>query len=252
MAALGPVPESYQVNLAGCTAVFCDVDYYPTAERTTKMAMEGISVAIGVHPKAHSLTEEEKMKFAVALGHPDVVALGEIGLDYTTPYSEWLNQERQFADLLRYAQTKNVIVVLHLRGMTTDNVGRYAYLRGLAVAAETLGRPQPFHLHCFTGPPDVVEAWLKRFPNTHFGFTNAVESFNFIQREGLKTVPNNRLLLESDAPYFKPQNYLCNAPCLLGYTASHVARIRGEAYEEVLAQTTTNANRLYGGAIGDP
>ena len=83
MAALGPVPEEHQVNLAGCTAVFCDLDFYPSAERTTKLAMDGISVAIGVHPKAHSLTDEEKMNFATAFGHPDVVALGET--DWTTP-----------------------------------------------------------------------------------------------------------------------------------------------------------------------
>ena len=85
IAALGPVPEAHQVNLAGCTAVFCDLDFYPSAERTTKLAMDGVSMAIGVHPKAHSLTDEEKMKFATAFGHPDVVALGEFGLDYTTP-----------------------------------------------------------------------------------------------------------------------------------------------------------------------
>ena len=82
MAALGPVPEEHQVNLASCTAVFSDLDFYPSAERTTKLAKDGVSVAIGVHPRAYSLTDEEK-KFATTFGHPDVVALGEIGLDYT-------------------------------------------------------------------------------------------------------------------------------------------------------------------------
>ena len=82
-----------------------------------------------------------------------------------------------------------MVVVIHLRGMSTDNLRRYTYLRGLAVVAETLGSIQPFHVHCFAGPPDVVKAWLKQFPNTHVGFTNMVERCNFIQREGLKKVP---------------------------------------------------------------
>ena len=68
MAALGPVPEEHQVNLASCTAVFCVLDFYPSAERTTKLAKDGVSVAIGVHPRADSLTDEEKISLPQPLG----------------------------------------------------------------------------------------------------------------------------------------------------------------------------------------
>ena len=221
MAAIGPIPVDYQLDVAGGTAVFCDIDFYPTPERINSLISESVSVAIGVHPKATDMTEAEEMKFNTTFGHPSVTVLGEIGLDWTTHYLDWPRQERQFVKLLHYANTKQVVVVLHLRGLSSDPLGREVSLRGLALAKEILSKDQVIHLHYFSGPPDVVKAWLREFPNTYFGFTNMVKNFSFIQRQGLKAVPHNHLLLESDAPYFRPvdQDFLCNAPCLLGYTA---------------------------------
>ena len=82
MAALGRIPEDYQVDIAGCTAVFCDIPFYPSPERTNALSSDAVSVAIGVHPKAPTLTEEEEMKFLATFNHPNVVALGKICLDY--------------------------------------------------------------------------------------------------------------------------------------------------------------------------
>ena len=240
--------QDYQVDIAGCTAVFCDIPFYSSPERMNALSSDAVSVAIGVHPKATTLTEEEEMKFHATFNHPSVVALGEIGLDYTTHYLDWPCQEQQFLKLLKYANTKDVVVFLHLRGMSTDPAGREVYLRGLALASEILRKRQMFHLHCFSGSSDVVKAWLQEFPNTHFGFSNMVGNFSSSQCQGLRAVPKDRLLLETDAPYFNPKKYQVNAPCLLGYTAETVASIREEEYEDVLAQTTVNALKLY---VGD-
>ncbi|MCW4342764.1 MAG: TatD family hydrolase [Candidatus Thiodiazotropha endolucinida] len=117
MTTVGSVPEEQQIHLAGSTAVFCDVKFYPTSEEINPLSKDAISVAIGVHPAPPTLSEEEWMKFITTVGHPDVVGLGEIGLDYTSPYSDWLPQERQFRNLLQQALVKDVVVILHLRGM---------------------------------------------------------------------------------------------------------------------------------------
>ena len=129
-----------------------------------------------------------------------VVALGEIGLDYTT-----------------------VVLALHLRGMSTHQAGREVYLRGLALASKILWKRQMFQLHCFSGPTDVVKDCLPVFPNTHFGFSNMVGNFSSSQCQGLKAVPKDHLLLVIDAPYFNPKKYKVNVPCLLSYTAETVA-----------------------------
>ena len=227
------------------------MDFYPSPEKIDALALDSVSVAIGVHPKATIMTEDEEMKFIRTFSHPNVVALGEIGLDYTTHFMDWPRQERQFLKLLSHANARNVVVVLHLRGISTDPLARVVTLRGLALCGETLRKRQTIHLHCFSGPSDVVREWLKEFPNTYFGFTGMVRNFNHQQCEGLRAVPRDRLLLESDAPYFQPPKFYVNAPCLLGYTAELVADVRREKYEDGLSQTTANALRIYVGTVGD-
>ena len=252
MAAIGNIPEQYRVNLAGCTAVFCDPDTYPSADRIDELAMDSISVTIGVHPKHKTLSEEEEMMFFRSFSHQNVVALGEIGLDYTSNFMDWLRQERQFLKLLNHTNFKNVVVVLHLRGLASEPLGREVYLQALALASEKLKKWQIIHLHCFCGPEDIVQAWFRHFPNTYFGFTGMVKNFDNTKCQALRSVPGNCLLLETDAPYFNPKGFEVSAPCLLGYMAEVVADIRDESVEEVFSQTTANALRIYMGAVGDP
>ena len=72
MAAVGRISEDYQVDLAGCIAVFCDIPFYPSPKRMDALSSYSVSVAIGVHPNATTLTEEEKMKFRATFNHPNV------------------------------------------------------------------------------------------------------------------------------------------------------------------------------------
>ena len=73
MVVVGTIPEDYQVDLAGCIAMFCDIPFYPSPGRMDALSSDSVSVAIGVHPKATTLTEEEKMKFRATFNHPNVV-----------------------------------------------------------------------------------------------------------------------------------------------------------------------------------
>ena len=59
MAAMGRIPEDYQVDLAGYTAIFCDIPFYPSPEKIDALSLDSLSVANGVHPKSSTLTEEE-------------------------------------------------------------------------------------------------------------------------------------------------------------------------------------------------
>ena len=243
MAVVGHIPEDYQVNLAGWTAVFCDMEFYPSPEKIDTLALDSVSVAIG----ATVMAEDEEIKSIRTFSHPNVVALGEIVLDYTT-HLDWPRQERQFLKLLSLANARNVVVVLHLRGISTDPLARVVTLCGLALCAETLRKRQTIHLHCFYGHSDVVREWLKEFPNTYLGFTGMARNFNHQQCEGLRAVPRDRLLLESDAPYFPTPKFYVNAPCLLGYTAELVADVRREKYDDIISisddgQCTKNIRR---------
>ncbi|XP_038062350.1 3'-5' ssDNA/RNA exonuclease TatD-like [Patiria miniata] len=101
-------------------------------------------------------------------------------------------------------------------------------------------------LHCFSSTTEVVQQWLESFPSTHFSISNMANSFNSRQRAALKSVPRNKLLLDTDAPYLPPVGKKLNAPSLLDYTAESVATILGDiSPEEVLELTETNARAFF-------
>lgn len=63
------------------------------------------------------------------------------------------------------------------------------------------------HRHCFTESWDVAKKWLTACPNVVFGFTGGVFSFKANQLEAIRRLPLDRILLETDAPYFKPKSF---------------------------------------------
>ena len=72
----------------------------------------------------------------------------------------------------------------------------------LLILLEHCGASQPIHLHCFGSR--VSDGWVAHFPKCYFGFTAAVRHFSGEQTLGLKQVPNNRILVETDSPYLSP------------------------------------------------
>ena len=255
-----------RVGMRGCTLVFCDPETYPTLGEIDQLAWQGFTVAIGLHPKKVSSNE-----FTLAadvdvltrlLSSPQVGALGEVGLDYSRGPSrrERERQENTLVGLVKLLSSPLQVLVLHCRdqesrGRDYCQVGRpiSALERCLELLSPYLPRTQRIHLHCFKGSSGLVNAWLGRFPNTHFGFTGLVRSFSSNEREAVRQVPNNRLLLETDGPYFRPDGrFSVNAPHLLGYVARAVATILEKPISEVITLTCDNASRLYaGGNLGE-
>ena len=96
------------------------------------------------------------------------------------------------------------------------------------------------------GTRAVVEDWLEEFLNTYFGFTAPVTSFNQEQRDGLRAVPEDRILLETDSPYMPThRNVRVNTPAYIGDVAESVAQIQGVPWRELLVTTVTNGQNIY-------
>ncbi|KAK3106604.1 hypothetical protein FSP39_023367 [Pinctada imbricata] len=102
------------------------------------------------------------------------------------------------------------------------------------------------HVHCFKGTVEMVELWLRKFPRTYFGVTAAVQSFDDAQIAGLRAIPRDRLLLETDSPYFSPGRAEINTPAYIGdvgaYVISHLYLRPSELYQ----MTLENGLALYG------
>ncbi|GFO25532.1 vacuolar protein sorting-associated protein 13d [Plakobranchus ocellatus] len=75
------------------------------------------------------------------------------------------------------------------------------YFRGFKLVGPCLPRDQPIQLHCFSGGAVAFAKWQKRFPHVYASFSGLVSSFEEHQTQGLRAVPGDRLMLETDSPY---------------------------------------------------
>ncbi|XP_053380308.1 putative deoxyribonuclease TATDN2 [Mercenaria mercenaria] len=206
-----------------------------------------MSVAIGFHPKHassshHRLNEDIKLMLRL-LRHPKVSAFGEIGIDHTEPRKDWSYQVDLLEKILPELQDQHVLIV-HCRGMRGD-CGTEAFLLLLHFLKKLVRTNHPIHLHCFAGNQYVFKRWLEVFPRTYIGFTNMVQSFDPEQVAALCAIEENRLLLESDAPYFKTMGTNVSSPSQLYAAAMNVAQHRGTTPERSLEITVANAQCLY-------
>uniref|UniRef100_A0A8C6H3K1 Uncharacterized protein n=1 Tax=Mus spicilegus TaxID=10103 RepID=A0A8C6H3K1_MUSSI len=107
------------------------------------------------------------------------------------------------------------------------------------------------HRHCFTGSYPLIEPLLEYFPNMSVGFTAVLTYSNAWQaREALKKIPLERILIETDAPYFLPRHVpksLCQYahPGMGLHTVQEIARIKNKPLSHVLATLRENTSYLY-------
>ena len=241
-----PVDEEKRVTVAGAVAIYCDPKTYPS-ERGLVDLPDYISVGIGFHPKhaknSIQRVNDEAQQLRRLLRHPRVVAFGEIGLDHSEPMKYWAYQVELLEKVLPALEDRHVLVI-HCRGMDGD-CGTEAFLLLLYFLRRYVRSHQPIHLHCFSGNQYVLERWLEVFPRTFFGFTNKVRSFNAEQVAALNAIGEDRLLLESDAPYFAPRGSRVSSPGQLYLTAEALANHRNLSVARVLEITLANGRHLY-------
>jgi TatD DNase family protein len=197
----------------------------------------------GVHPHhAADLSAEALPGLAELAREPEVVAVGECGLDYFRDFSPRDLQRRAFAWQLELASRTGKPVFLHQRDAHEDFVAllrehRAAISRGVA--------------HCFTAGEKERDAYLEL--GLSIGITGWIcdERRGLHLREVVRGIPADRLMLETDAPYLLPRDLKPqprsrrNEPHHLAHVAQAVARARGEPLEALASMTTANARRFF-------
>jgi len=175
-------------------------------------------------------------------GLDKAVAVGEIGLDFHYGPDKARVQQDLFADMLETACARCLPVIVHSREADEETVER---LRGYAKAwhgrAGALGV-----LHCFTGSLDLARDVLSL--GFHISFSGIITFRNAGPlREVARFVPDDRLLVETDAPLLAPEPYRGrrNEPAYIGRVADQLAEIRQTTVQEIAALTTVNAERLF-------
>jgi TatD DNase family protein len=197
----------------------------------------------GVHPHyAKELTEELLAELRQLAPLPQVVAVGECGLDYFRDLSPRAVQQKAFHRQLELAAHAGKPVFLHQRDAHEDFV---------AILREHRASLTGGVAHCFTGNQDELIAYLDM--DLHIGITGWICD----ERRGVHLVPlmkeiaADRLLIETDGPYLLPRDLPSkpesrrNEPAYLPHIAATVARARGESLEQLAASTTAAARRLF-------
>jgi TatD DNase family protein len=197
----------------------------------------------GVHPHhANELGDAELAELSALARQPEVVAVGECGLDYYRNFSPHPAQQRAFHRQLELAAALGKPVFLHQRDAHSDFL---AILREHAPAWRGVA-------HCFTGNAVELEAYLA------LGLAIGITGWICDERRGahlaalMPRIPAERLLLETDGPYLLPRDLKPkpvsrrNEPAYLPQVAAAVARARGESVAGVGAASTAAARRLFG------
>lgn len=202
----------------------------------------GVYAAVGIHPhSAAEVTPAALDELRRLARHPRVVAIGEIGLDYYRDRVPAPEQRRAFRAQLELAAECGLPVIIHNRDAEADVWDQLAGLAG------TAGAPLRGVMHCFGAGPD----WALRFCalGLYVGLDGPVTFKNGERaREVARVVPEDRLLVETDAPFLAPHPYRGrrNQPAWVRLVAERIAQERGRTLAEIARQTTANAARLFG------
>lgn len=195
--------------------------------------------AVGVHPhEADTVTEAVVQDVDQLARDPHVVAIGEVGLDYYRKHASAEGQQRALRWFVGVGQRRGLPVIIHCRD---------AYEDLLRILREFAGPSLRGVIHCASGPPAFIEGVLALGLYVSFAgnvtFPNATAL-----RELLPLVPDDRLLVETDAPYLAPQPVrgTPNEPAYLTHTIAEMAKQRGTPVEQLGALTSENARRLFG------
>jgi len=193
--------------------------------------------SLGVHPH-HALqydTELEKLLTSF-LNQEGVIALGEIGLDFYYDFSPQEVQIRVLERQLQLSLERNLPVVIHCRD---------AYSL-LAEILEKNARRWRGMIHCFTGTLEEAEALMRL--GFHISFSGIVTFRNAdMLREVARCIPQDRILIETDAPYLAPVPHRgkTNEPALVVHTAILIAKLRQITQEDLSGCISQNFQALF-------
>jgi TatD DNase family protein len=196
-----------------------------------------VFAAIGRHPnEATGFEGGDLVELHTLAQHPRCVAIGETGLDYYRDYAPRDDQLRAFLTQIELARSTRKPLVIHTRAAEDDTIDA---LREHAGGLDVI-------LHCFTMAGRLQECldegwWISFAGNVTYATASELA-------DAAERVPDDRLLVETDAPYLTPQavRKQRNEPAFVVHTARFVAERRGIEYEQLEAIVERNAATLFG------
>lgn len=200
---------------------------------------DAVYCSVGTHP--HQAAEEldiEASDLVRLSQHPKVVAIGEAGLDYFYDHAPREAQKQGFRTHIAAARETGLPLVIHARDADADIA---------AILEEETGKGAfPFVLHCFSSGPELARTGVALGGYVSFSGILTFRRSDAL-RDIARTIPLDRLLVETDAPYLAPQPFRGkrNEPAYVVETARVLAQTIGVSEAEIARITTRNVFRLF-------
>ena len=232
------VARAAAAGVGVCLSIGTELQRFPGV-RAVAEKFPNVWCSVGVHPheaKKELLDDEAALIREAA--HPKVVGIGETGLDYYYEHSPRLPQQSNFRSHIAAARQTGLPVIVHTRDADDDTI---AILRDEMAKGVFTGL-----IHCFTGTQALADAALE------MGLSISVSGIATFKNSGalrdvIKSVPLERLLVETDAPFLAPVPHRgkTNEPAFVVHTANMLAELKGVMPEELAKVTTENFFRLF-------
>ncbi len=232
----GVVAEAAAAGVEHLLSIGVTLDAFP-AMKAMCAPFSQISLSVGVHPLHDEGAWDQPTALKLARD-PQVVAIGETGLDYFYAPATRERQQHYFAEHVQLARQVNKPLIIHTRDARADT---------LAILREQQADEVGGVLHCFT------EDWAMAKAAIELGFYVSISGIVTFRnadalREVVRQLPLERLLVETDSPYLAPVPYRGkeNSPAYVREVAAFVADLKGVPLELLAAQTSDNFRRLFG------
>ena len=227
---------------SGVTSMLAVATTAESSRATIALAarVPNVFAAVGIHPNYAVQAKPGDWEIIEELASsPKVIAIGETGLDRYWDHTPFEVQLDYFHRQMELAKQRDLPFIVHCREAEPDVV---AALREAAGTGSLKGI-----MHSFCGGRATLDAALEL--GMHISFAGMLTFKKNVElRELAKSVPLDRLLVETDAPYLapQPQRGKRNEPSFVRHTAECLAEIHGRKLDEMSAITTANAKRLFG------
>ncbi|HKX64631.1 MAG TPA: TatD family hydrolase [Rhizomicrobium sp.] len=232
------VARAAAAGVGVCLSIGTELKRFPGV-RAVAEKFPNVWCSVGVHPHE---SEKELLDDEAALireaAHPKVVGIGETGLDYYYEHAPRQAQQANFRSHIAAARQTGLPLIVHTRDADGDTI---------ALLRDEMGKGAFTGLiHCFTGTQELADAVLQ------MGLCISVSGIATFKnsstlRDVVKSVPLERLLVETDAPFLAPVPHRgkTNEPAFVVHTAKMLAELKGVTVEELARVTSDNFFRLF-------
>jgi len=203
--------------------------------------------SLGLHPNSEEDLKEKNLKWIEQqLTNQQIIAIGEIGLDYYWTFTEIEKQKKWFKKQLELAKKYDLPVLLHIRSKENENkldafTDAYKIVKGTEIKRGVL--------HCFTGTWEIAQKFIELGFYVSFAGNITYKNAKWKNKwgEALKKIPLERIVVETDAPYLSPEPYRgkINYPQNITYTLEKIAEAKKKNIHEIAEIIFSNTLRLF-------